>query len=72
MKKLVIFLIRKRLGLKKMETFTFVGQKSPTYYFFTDDALIKVWRNTGNTEKAHVSLNYILSDECTIIKDSSV
>lgn len=69
MKKLILFLIRKHLGVKKLEGFTFVGQKSNNYYFFTDDALIKIWRNTGHTEKSHVAINYLLSDECKIIKE---
>lgn len=69
MRRLIIFLVRKHLGLKKFERFTFGGQKSKNYYFFTDDGIIKVWRNTGNVEKSHVSLNYILSDDCMIIKE---
>lgn len=72
MTKLIIFLIRKRLGLKLMEGFTFKGQKSNTYYYFTKDAIIKVWRNTGKTEESHVSLNYILSDECKVLKEPAV
>lgn len=72
MKKLIMFLVRKRLGLKKYENFTFVGQKSKSYYYFTDEALIKVWRNTGNTEDSHVSLNYILSDKIRIKKGLDV
>lgn len=70
MRRLILFLIRKHLGVGKYEGFTFEGQKSNNYYFFTDDALIKIWRNTGNTEKSHVSLNYILSEECKIIKEA--
>lgn len=69
MKKLILFLIRCHLGIKKLEGFTFVGQKSNNYYFFTDDALIKIWRNTGYTEKSHVSLNYLMSDEVAIVKE---
>lgn len=72
MKKLILYLIRKRLGLKKLEGFYFKGQKSNNYYFFTDDALIKIWRNSGHTEKSHVSLNYLLSDEVVIIKEPVV
>lgn len=69
MKKLIWFLVRKRLGLKKYEIFTFTNQRSKTArYFFGDNALIKFWTNSGKTEKSHVSLNYILSDECEIRK----
>lgn len=69
MKKIILFLIRQHLGLKKYEGFTFVGQKSNNYYFFTNDALIKIWRNSGKTERSHVALNYILGDECKILKE---
>lgn len=68
MKKIIIFMIRKRLGLAKYENFTFVGQKSKTYYFFNDEALIKVWEESGKTELSHVSLNYLLSDEVEIVR----
>lgn len=69
MKKLIMFLVRRRLGLKKYEIFTFTNQKSTTArYFFTDEAIIKCWTNSIKAEKSHVSLNYILSDECEIRK----
>ena len=58
MKKLILFLIRLRFGLKKYEQFQFVGQKAITNtYFFTDDAILKFWRSSGKLEKSHVSLN---------------
>lgn len=69
MRRLILFLIRRHLGVKKLEGFYFEGQKSDNYYFFTDDALIKIWRNSGRTEKSHVSLNYILGDDCVIVKE---
>ena len=68
MKKLILFLIRKRLHLKKYELFTFEGQKSKTQYYFTNDGLIRVWIISGKTEKSNVKLNWILSDECKIKK----
>lgn len=64
MKKLIIFLIRKRLGLKERQPFQFVNQKSNAVYYFTKDAIIKAWR--GNIEKSTVSLNWMLDDECEI------
>lgn len=71
MKKLIVFLIRKRLGLKKYERFTFVNQKSNTYYFFGNDSLIKVWKNSGKAEQSGVSLNWLLDDDCEIKKEDS-
>lgn len=69
MKKLIWFLIRKSLGLKKYEIFTFANQKSKTArYAFCDSGLLKFWTNSIGSEYSHVSLNYILSDECEIRK----
>lgn len=66
-KKLVLFLIRRRLGLKKGETFQFVNQHNKQeYYWFGDDMLWK-YELTGKTD-AHVSLNWLLHDECKIVK----
>lgn len=65
-KKLVILLIRKKLGLKEREPFQFVNQKSNAVYYFTEDAVMKAWR--GNITKSTVSLNWLLDDECIIKK----
>lgn len=64
MKKLIIYLVRRRLGLKTYEVFRFVGQKTDATYYFTDDAIMKVWR--GITEKSGVSLNWLLDENCEI------
>lgn len=64
MKKIILFLIRKRLGLKKFECFRFSNQKSNAFYYFTDSACMKYWK--GVTEKSHVSLNWLLDDDCKI------
>lgn len=76
MKKLIIALVRRKLGLKKGEKFRFVGQLSPYhYYYFTDETLIKVVVSGPSKKKLYkhlrpsgVSLNYIISDECEIVK----
>lgn len=64
MKKFIVYLIRKRLGLKTYETFRFVGQKADATYYFTEDAVMKIWN--GVTEKSGVSLNWLLDDDCEI------
>lgn len=64
LKKFIVYLIRKRLGLKTYEVFQFVGQKSDAVYYFTDDAVMKIW--FGVTEKSGVSLNWLLDEECNI------
>lgn len=66
MKRLVIFLVRKRLGLKNGEEFRFVGQKTKDIYYFTSTELRK--EMFGTEVKSNVSLNYLLSDECKIKK----
>ena len=66
MKKLIIFLVRKKLGLKKYEQFQFANQKSNAVYYFTDDQVVKVWRSDAGPSS--VSLNYLLSDECEIVR----
>lgn len=64
MKKFVVYLVRKRLGLKINEVFQFVGQKSDATYYFTEDAVMKIWH--GVTEKSGVSLNWLLDENCEI------
>ena len=75
MKKLIIFLIRQRLGLKIGERFQFANQNemnNEQYYFFTDSALMKIWtsRGSGREYISHsgVSLNWLLDDRCEIRK----
>lgn len=69
MKRLIVFLIRRKLGLKKHERFRFVGQKSNAVYYFATDSLIKCWK--GQTMLSGVSLNWLLDDECKIDKEIS-
>ena len=75
MKHLIIFLVRKKLGLKKGEHFRFVNQSSPyNTYYFTDDAVIKHfgrWKGSDDV-KSSVSLNWLLNDECKIVKVEDV
>lgn len=66
MKKFIVYLIRKRMGLKTYEAFQFVGQKSNAIYYFVDDAVMKRWHNY--TSKSGVSLNWLLDDHCEINK----
>lgn len=52
MKRLILFLIRRHMGL--------------TNYYFSDDAIKKAWR--GNITKSTVSLNWLLNPDCKIKK----
>lgn len=65
-KRIVMFLIRKKLGLKKYQKFKFANQKNKAdYYYFSDTCLTK-FSNIIGPIKSNVSLNYLLSDECEI------
>lgn len=69
--RLILFLIRQKLHLKKWVGFRFVGQKSKqNFYFFDDCRICKVVRDSHhheeNIKNSNVSLNYLLSDECKI------
>ena len=65
MKRVVMFLIRKRLGLKKNQRFQFDGQKSDAVYYISGSHVMKYWR--GRTTLSNVSINWLLDDECKII-----
>ena len=72
LKRLIIFLIRKRMGLKKGERFQFTNQASKwnTYYFDTD-CVLKVHYNKDHekiTTPSTVSLNWLLNDHCEIVR----
>jgi hypothetical protein len=87
MKRLIIFLIRIRLGLKKGQRFRFDNQKSKfDEYYFTDTELMKfepkfvpyndAKREIEQGENSHyrpssVSLNWLLNNECKITKCES-
>ena len=66
MKKLIIFLIRTRLGLKKGERFRFTNQKTKDIYFFNDTELMKFSNTTKWYVKSGASLNWLLDDNCRI------
>lgn len=65
MARVVIFLVRKRLGLKKHEPFRFEGQKSDNIYYFTSTNIMKIER--GTVIPSGVSLNWLLDKECKVI-----
>lgn len=75
MKRLILFLIRRRLGLKKREVFTFDNQKSNSVYWFTETRLIKRYTTVKGATRmrlSEVSLNWILDDECKISKTGEI
>lgn len=71
LRRFILFLIRRRLGLKKCERFRFANQRSKLdYYFFTEDAVKKANHGPRGFEyiNSQVSLNHLLSDDIEIVK----
>ena len=72
MRRLIIFLVRRRLGLHKLEPFRFENQKSRTdWYMFTDKKILKHTTDEFGyeiIEESGVSLNWLLDEKCKIVK----
>ena len=67
--KLIIFLLRKKFGLKKYQGFRFTNQKSKeNAYYFTGRELLKEDVENGVIRQSNVRLNWLLDDECQIEK----
>lgn len=66
--RLITFLICKRLGLKRFESFRFSNQKSEDIYFFDEYSLQKIIGGYGAYKHSRVSLNFLLSKGCRINK----
>lgn len=67
--RLIIFLIRRKLGVKKYQLFRFTNQKTADKYYFGATALVKEVYNDDcgiGLETSNVSLNWLLSEECEI------
>lgn len=71
MKRLILFLIRRKLGLAKYQIFQYTNQRSNSIYFINETGIWKFWTDShgrSKFEKSHVSVNWVLSDGCEIIK----
>lgn len=67
--RLIIFLIRRRLHLKKFEYFKFTNQKSNDIYYFDDWGLAKIENGeTGCIRVSSVSFNWLIDVRCEIKK----
>lgn len=64
MRRFIIFLVRRRLGLGKYEFFQFVGQKSDAIYYFSDETVMKLYK--GHCAPSGVSLHWLLHDDCKV------
>lgn len=68
-RRLVIFLIRKKLKVKKHQMFQFANQKSKIdIYWFEKDCLVKLTNEGKYLKLSGVSLNWLLDDECEIMR----
>jgi hypothetical protein len=69
---LVLFLVRKKLGLKKYEEFRFANQRSEHNFYYIDEDGIWKCEPFGDNVRCYnpstVSLNYLLSSECKVVK----
>lgn len=70
--RLILFLIRLKLGVKKNERFQFTNQASRyNKYYINDRCIMKVSYDKYATEritKSNVKLNWLLNDKCKIKK----
>lgn len=64
LEKLIIFLIRLKLHLKRGQAFQFDNQKTDSVYWFTEGTLMKM--ENGHRYEASVSLNWLLNRDCKI------
>lgn len=70
MERLIIFLIRRKLGLKKNEQFKFDNQRpeKKDVYYFTSTRLMKIVNGNGRVKESNVRLNWLVNKDCKIIK----
>lgn len=68
MRRLIVFLVRSRLGLKKYENFVFTNQNSNSVYYFTEIGVMKREERNGHwiTRPSRVSLNWLLDPDCKV------
>ena len=65
--KLILYLFRKKFGLKKNQHFRFANQASKTdSYYFTSSKSMKQTKNIAI--ESNVKLNWLLDDNCEIVK----
>lgn len=70
MTRLILFLVRLKLGVKKFEKFKFSNQKDPTsHYYFDSYRIHKVTDRDDyiRIKDSRVSLNWLLNPECKIV-----
>lgn len=66
--KIIIKLIMYKLGLKKGECFQFANQHNPKCFYRFESGKLMKYFSVKNKCRSNVSLNFLLSDECEIVK----
>jgi hypothetical protein len=68
MRRLIIFLIRLKFGLKAYEKFKFSNQKTDNWYYFTRTGLTKYEAAKQKFMPSNVKFNWLMDDKCKIIR----
>ena len=70
MARLILFLVRLKLGVRKNERFRFTNQKADCCYEVSGDGVWKIWGDDGcvNKRNSRVSINWLLGPDCKIEK----
>lgn len=66
--RIIMFLLCRKLKVKKMQCFRFTNQKSNAVYYINNRSVMKIYR--GRTNQSNVSINHLLSKRCHIVKAS--
>lgn len=69
-RRIVLFLIRLKLGVRIHERFRFTNQKNPDIYFFTKRHLKKAVPYAENKywyTRSDVGINWLLDENCKVI-----
>ena len=67
MVRLIMFLVRLKLGVRKNKLFRFVNQKTDAVYYINERGVIKLTKRVYE-RMSQVPINWLLSDECEIVK----
>lgn len=63
--KIIMFLLCKKLKVKKMQCFRFTNQRSNAVYYINSTNVMKMYK--GRTTLSNVSINHLLSRKCHIM-----
>lgn len=71
-RRIVLFLVRKKLRVKRNDEFYFNNQKNKKdRYYFTKDHIYHIDTKAGTIEPSSVSLTWLLDEACGITVENS-